>query len=130
MTLTATKGEFYDSPLFKDIDQTYAGEAGGASGTSYTRFRTFMAVKLLGAHAVVTTATSATGHGFDVYHGTTSVGSIAVGAGATGTGYSWVPSTPRSIAAGEAISVKSLSDATGKADIVFEYKIDPAAQHN
>lgn len=130
MALTASKSGFYTDPLFNEPRQVFAGEAGGGATTEYTKFRTFLALKLKAAHAVVTTAGTTTGHGFDVYHGTTSIGSIALSTNTAGVAASLVLSADRSIAQGDQLSVKSLADATGKAHVVFEYWTDPATGFN
>jgi len=98
-------------------------EAGGAATTEYSKFHHFQKYKLKAAHAVVTTAGTTTAHGFDVYVGTTSVGSITLGTSAAGVGAS-SGALDQAVAAYGQVSVKSLADATGKARIIYEYHVD------
>ena len=104
----------------------FAGEAGGAATTEYTKFRSFQAAKLKKAHAVVTTAGTTTGHGLGVYHGTTSIGSITLGTAAAGATAASA-TLDRALAACDQVSVKTLADATGKAHVIFEYEVLPDA---
>ena len=106
--------------------EAFAGEAGGAATTEYTKFRSFQAAKLKKVHAVVTTAGTTTAHGLGVYHGTTSVGSITLGTSAAGSGATSA-TLDRTIASYEQLSVKTLADATGKAHVIFEYEVTPDA---
>jgi len=97
-------------------------EAGGAATTEYSKFWSFQKMKLKAAHAVVTTAGTSTAHGFDVYVGTTSVGSITLGTTAAGGNASSALLNQEVAALGQ-VSVKSLADATGKARIIYEYEV-------
>lgn len=105
--------------------EAFPGEAGGAATTEYSKFRSFQQIKLKNVHAIVTTAGTNAAHGFDVFHGTTSIGSIVLGVGAAGTLASLVPAATgglnRIIASAEQVSVKSKADIVGKAHIIFEY---------
>lgn len=110
---------------YDDADHTIEREffvpaAGGAATTVYGKFRSFNAAKVLRVKAVVAVAGTAAGHGFDIYNGTTSIATIALGTSAAGvTGTATVNSD---LAAGDLFSVKSLADIVGKADIVYEYR--------
>lgn len=105
----------------------YAQEAGGAATTTYSKFRAFRRAKIKNVYALVTVAGTAAGHKFDVFSGTTSVGSIAVGTAAVGSALTAVP-----VAVGgldlivdstNQLSVKTGPDTVGKADIVYEFQI-------
>lgn len=102
-----------------------AGSAGGAATTAYAKFRTFRRAKLKNVHACVTVAGTSTAHKFDVYIGTSSVGSIAVGTTAAGSMVSAVPlvtgGLDQVIDGTQQVTVKTGADATGTADIVYEY---------
>lgn len=112
----------YDDPDYQIRREQFAGEAGGAATTEYTKFRAFQATRLKKVHAAVTVAGTTTAHGFDVYHGTTSIGTIALGTSTAGSqGHSAL--LDRSVNSLEQVSVKSLADAAGKAHIVFEYEV-------
>ncbi|MGH8761157.1 MAG: hypothetical protein ACREVZ_04720 [Burkholderiales bacterium] len=112
----------YDSPNYTVRNEQFSGEAGGGATTEYMRFRRFQKMRIKAVHAVVTVAGTTTGHGFDIYHGTTSKGTLPV----LGTSAAGVTASNATIdfdvASLEQVSVKSLADATGKAHIVYEYE--------
>jgi hypothetical protein len=116
----------YDDPDYQIRRENFAGEAGGTATTEYCKFRSFQAMRLKEVHACVTVAGTTTGHALAVYHGTNSIGSIALGTSAAGAiAHSAVlnelcPSMDQ-------VSVKSLADAAGKAHVVFEYEVTPDA---
>lgn len=121
----------YDAPNYNVRQEYFAGEAGGGATTEYCKFRRFQKSRLKKVHASVTTAGTATAHGFDVYQGTTSIGTIALSttaaAGAAGAVSASSGLLDVTIAAGQQVSVKSLADATGKAHIVYEFETLPDA---
>lgn len=121
----------YDDPDFTTRKEYFAGEAGGGATTEYSKFRVFQKARLKKVHASVTTAGTATGHGFDVYRGTTSVGTIALSttaaAGATGAISASSAALDLELASGQQVSVKSLADVVGKAHIIYEYETLPDA---
>ena len=94
--------------------------------TEFGKTRHFQAMRLKSAHAVVTTAGTSTAHGYDVYSGTTSVGSITLGTNTAGYKAS-VDLGDIDVAAQDSMSVKSLADATGVAEIQLEFETDKAA---
>lgn len=98
----------------------FAHSVGGAATTEYAKFRSFCAAKLLRVKAAVKTAGTNAGHGYDIYVGTSSVGTIALGTGAAGVTGTATLNTD--VPADTSVSVKSLVDATGLADITFEYQ--------
>lgn len=112
----------YEDPDFNIRREFYAGNAGGAGTTEYGKFRSFMKARLKEVHFIVTTAGTSTAHGFDVYHGTDSVAAVVIG---TRTGNSVVHSAvlDHSMDAMSQVSVKSLADVVGKADVVYEYEV-------
>lgn len=98
--------------------------AGGGATTEYNKFRAFQSFLLKKVHAAVVVAGTATGHGFDIYSGTTSVGTIPLGTAAAGSVvHSALLNLP--IASMAQISVKSLADVVGQAQIVYEYHTIP-----
>ena len=121
----------YDSPNFSVRREQFAGEAGGAATTEYNKFRAFQASRLKAVHAYITVAGTIAGHGFNVFHGTTSVGAITLSTNTTqasqlgNADYNVVLN--RTLAPGDQISVKSLADASGKAHIVYEFEVTPDA---
>lgn len=119
----------YDGPNSTVRREAMPAEAGGAGTTEYAKFRSFQKMKLKKVHAAVTVAGTAAAHGFDVFHGTTSIGTIALSTTAANlTGISASSALlDREVAAGAQVSVKSLADAVGKAHIVYEYQVLPDA---
>jgi hypothetical protein len=106
-------------------EQCMAPTTAGAT-TEAAKFRTFQAMRLKKVHAAVITAGTSTAHGYDVYSGTTSVGTIAVGTAVAGSAaHSGL--LDLSIATMAQVSVKSLADVVGVAQIVYEYEILPSA---
>lgn len=116
--------ERYDSPnATVRREATGQTEAGGAATTEYAKFASFQKMKLKKAHALITTAGTVTGHGFDVYSGTSSLGSILCGTEAALTNAS-SDALDTAVAAMGQVSVKSLADTAGKAIIVYEFEVD------
>jgi len=103
----------------------YISATAGAT-TEFGKIRNFQAMKLKAVHATVITAGTATAHGYDVYSGTTSVGTVTLSTNTAGVQVSAVLSNA-AVAAQDTMHVKSLADATGAADIVLEYETDKAA---
>jgi hypothetical protein len=112
----------YDSPNYAVRREHFGGETTAAATTEAAKFRTFQKTLLKKVHAVVTTAGTATTHGYAVYSGTTSIGSIALGTAAAGTGASSALLNAVIPSFGQ-VSVKSLADAAGKAHILYEYEM-------
>lgn len=102
--------------------EKFVEAAGGGATTSYAKFKSFYNVKLLRVKAWVTTAGTAAGHLFDVYVGTSSVGSLAFGTSTAGVALSVTLNTE--VPAETAVTVKSGPDIVGKADILYEYMRD------
>lgn len=99
-------------------DTRMIAAAGGAATTTYGKFQEFANFRLIRARAVVTVAGTAAGHGFDIYTGTSSIGTIAL---STRTAGEVVDSTINvNVTAPGSLSIKSLADATGKADVILE----------
>lgn len=111
----------YDSPdKVIERDAVVAAAAGGGATTTYGKFRSFVATALLNITAVVTTAGTAAGHGFDVYNGTTSIATIPLGTAAADTVVTVALNLEAAALA--AITVKSKADVVGLADIVLQYR--------
>lgn len=114
----------YDTDFMKRQCRDEIAAAGAT--TERCKFRNFMAMRLKKVHAAVVIAGTATTHGYDVYHGTTSIGTIALSTNAAGATASSAL-LDRDVEAMEQVSVKSLADATGSAHIVFEFEPQPDA---
>jgi len=122
----------YDSPNFTVRREQFSGEAGGAATTEYSKFRSFQAARLKQVHAYVSVAGAAVDHSFNVFQGTTSVGTISIGTATVPASQVGVTKYSSGIlnvtlAAGDQISVKSLADATGKDHIIYEFEVTPDA---
>lgn len=116
----------YDDPNFAIRREYTATPAAAGATTESNKFRSFQAIRLKKAHAYVVTAGTATTHGYNVFHGTTSIGTIALSTSTAGV----VASSAlldRLVASMEQVSVKSLADATGVAQIVYEFEVTPDA---
>lgn len=111
----------YDDPDYQIRREQDAITVAGAT-TEGAKFRLFQAARLKKVHAAVITAGTATTHGYDVYHGTTSIGTIALSTSAAGVTASSAL-LDRTVGSLTQMSVKSLADATGVAHIVYEYEI-------
>ena len=109
------------------ITREHMAVAGGGATTEYAKFRSFQKSTLRRVHAVVTTAGTATAHGFNVFHGTTSIGTISLGTNTAGVTAN-SGTLDQSLASLDQVSVKSLADATGEADIIYEYQVDHDAE--
>ena len=116
----------YSDPDYSIRREHCAGEVGGGATTEYARFASFQKARLKKVHAVVTTAGTATTHGFEVYSGTLSIGTISLSTSAAGVSASSATLNTTMDPMGR-FSVKSLADATGKAVIVYEYEVTPDA---
>lgn len=116
----------YDSPDYIIRREYTATPASAGATTESNKFRSFQAIRLKKVHAAVITAGTATTHGYNVFHGTTSIGAIALSTSTAGS----VASSGlfnRAIPSLEQLSVKSLADATGIAQIVYEFEVTPDA---
>lgn len=112
----------YNDPNFTVRRENFAGEAGGAATTTYCKFRAFQKARLKSVQAAVTTAGTATTHKLDVYHGTTSIGSISLGTSTAGSlANSGVLN--ETLASMDQVSVKTGADTVGKAEVVFEFEV-------
>lgn len=114
----------YDSPNFNVRAEQFAGEAGGGATTEYAKFRRFQKMRVKAAHVVVTVAGTSTAHGFDLYHGTTSVATFALGTSAAGVALS-NSTIDFDVASLAQVSVKSLADVVGKAHVMYEFHNAP-----
>ncbi len=115
----------YDAADFTLRREHCAATVAGAT-TAGARFRHFQAIRLKKVHAGVITAGTATTHGYGVYRGTTSVGAIALST-ATAGAYASSGALDLELAAMEALEVRSLADATGVSNIVYEFEVLPSA---
>jgi hypothetical protein len=107
--------------------EQFGGETTAGATTESCKFRSFQKMKLKNVHAVVTVAGTATTHKLDVFRGTTSVASISLGTsaiGATAKADSSGPGLDLAYAALEQLSVKTGADATGRAQVVYEFEVD------
>ena len=115
----------YDDPDYQIRRESAHITVAGAT-TEGAKFRQFQAFRLKAVHAAVITAGTATTHGYDVYHGTNSIGTIALSTSAAGV-VAHSATLNETVATMEQVSVKSLADAAGVAHIVYEYETLPSA---
>lgn len=113
--------------MYSDANCTVRREAAfitvAGATTEGAKFRSFQKIKLKKVHFAVITAGAGAGHGYRVYHGTTAIGAdVTLGTSAAGTTGS-TGLLDESVDSMEQISVKSLSDATGVAHVVYEYEV-------
>lgn len=120
--MTTAKQHTYSDPNCTIRREYCAPPTTAGATTEGAKFRSFQKMRLKAAHAVVITAGTATTHGYDVYHGTTSIGTIALSTSAAGVAASSA-TLDRPVASLEQVSVKSLADATGVAQIVYEFEV-------
>lgn len=121
----ATESYDYCSEDYNITREHCGGEAGGGATTAYNKFIAFAATKLKAVHALVTTAGTATAHKLDVYIGTTSVASLALGTSTANTVATvLVGSNVGSLAL---VSVKTGADVVGKAVVSYEYEYQNGA---
>jgi len=92
--------------------------------TEGAKFRSFQKMRLKKVHLAVITAGTSTAHGYDVYHGTSSIGTILVGTAAAGT-VKHSALLNEVCDTMEQVSVKSLADVVGVAQVVHEYEVLP-----
>lgn len=121
-TITTAAANSYNDANAKERRE-YAAIAAAGATTEACKFRSFQKMKLKSVHACSVIAGTATTHGYDVYHGTTSIGTIALSTSAAGV-VAHSNLLNEAVASMEQVSVKSLADATGSAHIVYEYQVD------
>jgi len=120
-----TTSQRYDHPN-ACVTREHSITPSAGSTTVSGKIRNFMAMRLKAAHATVTVAGTATTHGYDVYSGTTSIGTIALSTETAGYTLS-VDLSNTAVAAGDTMEIRSLADATGVADVVLEHRADTQA---
>jgi len=130
----ATKDMTYDHPTYTSRQGHAMGEAGGAATTAYAKFCAFTAHKMFTAQLTVTTAGTATAHGFQVQKisgtSTTALTTQTIGTAVAGTTYNVLLTTAAGgvdLIEGDILQVSSLADAVGKAVVAFEGNVTPGA---
>jgi len=108
----------YDSPEYA-VGREYTGAATAGATTEFAKFRTFVASTLRNVAAVVTTAGTSSVHAYDVYVGTSSVGTVLLGTKTAGE--TVTTAVNAAVPALGQFSVKSVADATGAAAIIYDY---------
>lgn len=116
------------SSSYADANCTVRREAAfitvAGATTEGAKFRSFQKIKLKKVHFAVITAGGGAGHGYRVYHGTTAIGTAdtVLGTAAAGTVFH-TELLDETVPSMDQLSVKSLSDATGVAHVVYEYEV-------
>jgi len=115
----------YDTPNHTvRREQSFTSVAGAT--TESCRMLNFQKLRLKKVHAQVVTAGTATTHALNIYHGTTSIGAIAI---STATALSNFSSAAlnRTIESLERVAVRTGADATGICMVAYEYEVLPDA---
>jgi len=130
----ATKNMAYDHPAYLARVGAAMGEAGGAATTQYAKFAAFTAMQAFSAQLTVTTAGTATAHGFQVVKisgtATTALGTATLGTSAAGTTQNLLLTNVSggvALAQGDILAAISLADVVGKAAIAYEHAAQPLA---
>lgn len=105
------------------ITREHFGPAGGAAQAMYAKFRSFQGLHIAAVHALVTVAGTSTAHGFDLYAGTRPIGSIELGIADVGARVDVILQAP--LEPLEQLAAVSRDDATGCADLAFEFYARP-----
>lgn len=115
----------YDSPQYVVRQERSQLMVAGAA-TESARMINFQRLRLKKVHAHVVTAGTATTHALNIYHGTTSIGAIAV---STATALSTFSSAAlnRTVESLERLAVRTGADATGVCMVSYEFEILPDA---
>lgn len=116
----------YDNPDYTIRREHCSPPTTAGATTEGSKFQHFQAIRLKKAHAIVITAGTATTHAYTIKNGTTSVGLITLSTSAAGVVASSgaIDSTVTSMAK---VSATSGADATGVAQIVYEFEVTPDA---
>ncbi len=115
----------YDSPNHTIRRETSHLTVAGAT-TESARMISFQRMRLKKVHAHVVTAGTATTHALNIYHGTTSIGAIAIG---TATALSTFSSAAlnRTVESLERVAVRTGADAAGVCVVSYEFEVLPDA---
>lgn len=116
----------YDAPDYAIRREHCCPPTSAGATTEGSKFRHFQAIKLKKAHVTVITAGTSTAHGYDLYHGTTSVTTIALSTSAAGS-VAHTALLNRDIGSLEQLSAKSLADTVGVAQVTYEFEVRPDA---
>lgn len=115
----------YDDPDFQ-VRREFPHITVAGATTDSGKFRSFQAFRLKKVHAGVITAGTTTAHGYDIYHGTTSIGAVLLGT-TTVNGFASSALLNREVGSMEQVNLRSRADATGVVQAVYEYEILPSA---
>lgn len=121
----ATRNFSYDHPAYVTPVEHCGGEAGGGATTVYGKYSSFAAKTLKAVHFRVTVAGTHATSGLGIYIGTSSVGLADLGTQAAG--FTTSVAVGSAVTSLQAVEVKSLTDATGKAVVTYEFVNTPGA---
>ncbi len=114
----------YDHPNCIVRREHSALAAAGASGTN-AELMQYQKFRVNAAHFKVVVAGTAAGHGYTIRNGTTSIGTVSLGTNTAGVTTS--VSLGSTIDSFEVLNALSGADATGTAQISWEYEVLPDA---
>jgi len=130
----ATKSMAYDNATYIARQGDSCGEAGGGATTQYAKFAAFTAALAFSAQLTVSTAGTAAGHGFSIIRisgtATSTLATTTLGTAAAGTTTNVALATAAgglALTQGDILAALSLTDATGKAAVAYEYGVSPGA---
>jgi len=123
----ATKNMAYDQPSYTVRHSSSVLLVATAASTSVRKWLAFTALKVKSINMLITIAGTATGAGYDILNGTTSVGNITLG---TGTALSAMATLTQDIllTSGSWLDIKTAAaSATMAAEAAIEFEIVPGA---
>lgn len=123
----ATKNMSYDHPTYVSRNMTPIAVPAVAASTSGAKFLAFSAIKIKRVGAIVAVAGTATGAGWDILNGTTSVGGITAGTSVANSVLTPV-TTDITLASDGYLDIKTkAASATLRGDFMIEWEFVPGA---
>ena len=123
----ATKSMAYDHPQYTVHGAAPLNLPAAAASVSISKFAAFTSTKIKSIQGIVNIAGTATGAGYDILNGTSSVGEFLAGTGAAGSVLTAI-SSDISLSSGGYLDVKTKADsATLAASLMLEYEVVPGA---
>ncbi|MBF0212372.1 MAG: hypothetical protein HQM00_02270 [Magnetococcales bacterium] len=113
----------YMDPNHRVVREHHTATSTAGATTAGPAMRVFQKTIVKGVHAIAKVAGTVAGHGFDVYNGTSSIGTLSLGTAAAEATASATLTGDTTIPAFGTLSVKSLADATGTAQFIFETQV-------
>lgn len=115
----------YDHPNFIIRREAHKNTVAGNAAIMY--FRHFQKMRLRGVHFTPIAAGTSAGHTLVVKHGTSALGTATLGTSAQGAAITSLQGLNEVCAALDQLSVTNGTDATGTAEVIFEFEVLPDA---